>query len=279
MSIDRSVFFAAFGDNMFRCLPGLLMVVTSLRAFPAEHEWQVEEQFETFTILADYPEDPHRIQTQLTELAAELSDTLGVRSSGEPIQIVLFESRKNYLAYLKSSVPVSRDRRAVFVRKGQLTSIYCYRTEATLSDLRHEMTHALLHQHLQFLPLWMDEGLAEYFEETPQQRASSSRVKSIRWKASVGWSPDLDRLELIGAAEEMNLTDYRDSWAICSFLLNESEESRAFLRSYLTQIHDGNAVPRFSRHLKTSGGELQARSKAYYRKPVFRTAAELSDLK
>ena len=264
---------------MFRCLPGLLIGIVSLQAFAAEHEWLVQEQFETFSLLADFRVDAQEIQTQLKELVSELRDTLGIRPTGEPIQIVLFDSRKNYLAYLGSTVPASRDRRAVFVRKGSLTSIYCYRSDALTADLRHEMTHALLHQHVQFVPLWMDEGLAEYFEESPLRRPSSSRTKSVRFKAAVGWSPDLDRLEKIAVAGEMNSTDYRDSWALCSFLLNESNESRAFLCNYLQLIHDGNAPPRFSEFLTITSQGWQARAKAYFRKPVFQTAAERSDLK
>lgn len=263
---------------MFRCLPYLLIGIVSLQAVAGEQVWLVEEQFETFSLLADFRVDAPEIQTQLMELSSELSDTLEIRPNGEPIQIVLFESRKNYLAYLGPTVPTSRDRRAVFVRKGPLTSIYCYRTDALMADLRHEMTHAILHQHLQFLPLWMDEGLAEYFEESPLQRPSSSRTKSVRFKAAVGWSPDLDRLERIAVALEMNSTDYRDSWALCSFLLNESDASRAFLREYLRLIHDGHAPPRFSEYMMT-GDDWQARAKAYFRKPVFQVANERSDLK
>ncbi|GIT30210.1 MAG: hypothetical protein Ct9H300mP1_22560 [Planctomycetaceae bacterium] len=31
-------------------------------------------------------------------------------------------------------------------------------------DLRHEFTHGVLHSSLKRVPLWLDEGLAEYFE-------------------------------------------------------------------------------------------------------------------
>lgn len=259
---------------MIRCLLVLVIGIASLRAVAAEPEWVVREQFKSFSLLADYPVDAQEIRAQLTALESELDDTLEVKSTSEPIQIVLFESRKRYLSYLSSSVPASRARRAVFVRKGSLTSIYCYRSDALLTDLRHEMTHALLHQYLPFLPLWMDEGLAEYFEEEPQKRLSSSRTKSARWKAAVGWSPDLTRLEQIGAADEMNSSDYRDSWAICCYLLNESSGSRALLRDYLLQIHAGHDPPQFRVSLETAGNDWRIRSKDYFRRPVFRSAAE-----
>lgn len=259
---------------MIQCLLVLVIGIASLRAADQETDWVVREQFEKFSLLADYAVDAQKIRAQLTALESELEDTLGVKSTTEPIQIVLFESRKRYLSYLGSSVSASRSRRALFVRKGSLTSIYCYRSDEILTDLRHEMTHALLHQYLPFLPLWMDEGLAEYFEEEPQQRSSSSRTKSVRWKATVGWSPDLTRLEQIGAADEMNSSDYRDSWAICCYLLNESRESRALLRDYLLQIHAGHAPAQFRVSLATMGDDWRVRSKDYFRRPVFRSASE-----
>lgn len=264
---------------MFRCLIAMLIGIACLHSEAADHKWLIQAQFESFSLLSDYPVDAEAIQGKLDHLAKELQDTLGVSSSGELVQIVLFASRSNYLTYLDSAVPASRHRRAVFVRKGSLTTIYCYRSETTMTDLRHEMTHAVLHQHLQFLPLWMDEGLAEYFEEEPNGRPHSSRTKGIRWKSAAGWTPDLSRLEKISAADDMDTSDYRDSWAMCSFLINESDDSRTLLRDYLQQIHDGKAPPRFSVSLNSVGIDWKGRSRVYFRKPVFRSAGELAGVK
>ena len=38
------------------------------------------------------------------------------------------------------------------------------------TDLRHELTHALLHGVLKDVPLWLDEGLAGFFELPPDAR-------------------------------------------------------------------------------------------------------------
>lgn len=264
---------------MLRCLIAMLIGVGAFRTEAADHKWLVQAQFESFSLLSDYQVDSEDIQERLEQLSIELQSTLGVSSADEPVQIILFESRSNYLTYLGSAVPASRHRRAVFVRKGRLTTIYCYRSDKTMTDLRHEMTHAILHQHLQFLPLWMDEGLAEYFEEEPKARAHSSRTKGLRWRTAAGWSPDLDRLEKMPAADEIDTSDYRDSWAMCSFLINESDDSRALLRDYLQQIHDGKAPPKFSVSLNSVGMDWKGRSKAYFRKPVFRSAGELPGVK
>ena len=264
---------------MRRCLIAVLIGIAAFPTEAADHKWLVQAQFKSFSLLADYQVDAKEIQEKLDQLSIELLFTLGVRPTAEPIQIVLFENRSNYLTYLGSAAPASRHRRAVFVRKGSLTTIYCYRSDKTITDLRHEMTHAMLHQHLQFLPLWMDEGLAEYFEEEPHGRPHSSRTKGLRWKSAAGWIPDLSRLEKMPAADDMDTSDYRDSWAMCSFLINESDDSLALLRDYLQQIHDGKAPPKFSASLNSVGMDWKGRSKAYFRKPVFRSAGELPTIK
>jgi hypothetical protein len=52
-----------------------------------------------------------------------------------------------------------------------------------MTDLRHEMVHVRVHQHLPFAPLWLDEGLAECFEERLGSRADVSRRELLRWRA------------------------------------------------------------------------------------------------
>ena len=42
--------------------------------------------------------------------------------------------------------------------------VYTYWGNRIQQDLRHELTHAILHSVLKDVPLWLDEGLAEYFE-------------------------------------------------------------------------------------------------------------------
>ena len=46
-----------------------------------------------------------------------------------------------------------------------------YRNPEFGNDLRHECTHALLHAVLPAVPLWLDEGLAKYFEVQRASRA------------------------------------------------------------------------------------------------------------
>ena len=66
-------------------------------------------------------------------------------------------------------------------------------------DLRHEATHALLHVAVGDLPLWLDEGLAEYFEvhRRPSRPATPSTSPGCPRTSATGWTPDLARLETL----------------------------------------------------------------------------------
>ena len=81
---------------------------------------------------------------------------------------------------------------------------------------------------MQNLPLWIDEGLAEYHEVPrgthgfhPQHMAELNKLaKEGRWK------PDIRRLEEFRSPAEMTETDYAESWAWMHWLL-ETEPARA----------------------------------------------------
>ena len=99
--------------------------------------------------------------------------------------------------------------------------VYTYFNDRLDEDLRHEATHALLNVVMGDLPLWADEGLAEYFEGPSGgdglNRTHLARLPDDR---KSGWQPDLARPEAISAVRRMT-RDYRESWAWSpTYLLN-----------------------------------------------------------
>ena len=47
--------------------------------------------------------------------------------------------------------------------------VYTFWSDHLRQDLRHELTHALLNGVTKEVPLWLDEGLAEYYELPPER--------------------------------------------------------------------------------------------------------------
>jgi len=241
-----------------------------------ESRWVVEDKRGSFEVYAEFDPGIQDLWSQVDDVARELKVLVAVEPNNKPIQIILFRDQGSYLRFLANTIPQSRQRKAIFYRNGDVYQVYAYRSRTLITDLRHEVTHAILHQHLPFLPLWIDEGLAEYLEEPDFSRSDSSRTKSARWKARVGWSPSLQALENIPNAESMDADDYRDSWAMTCLLLNESDGSRQALRDYLAVIHQGEAPGPFSKFQKTADSAVFSRANSYFRKMPIRLSLDSS---
>lgn len=252
-------------------LRALCICQVFLAAYPSNRifafdNWQLTENRDNISLFAESRIDSREVWSQLDQVQRELQDALGVKTSDEPIQVFVFRTHRNYLNSLVRRLPQARFRSAIYFRDGEVSQVFVWQSRSMLVDLRHEMVHVLLHQYLPFLPLWLDEGLAEYFEETPEKRLSSFRMTEIQLKAKVGITPSLNSLEKIPSADQMNSDDYRDSWAWACLLLNESEESRNLLRRYFAEIHRGEAPAAVSRFGPAEIPDFQRRANSYFRK-------------
>jgi hypothetical protein len=121
-------------------------------------------------------------------------------------------------------------------------------------DLRHEVTHAYLHAVLDALPLWLDEGLAEYFEAPRSQRGfHRSHVERLLARMrQTGWQPNLRRLEQLNPERDLNQDDYAECWAWVHFLLESRPETAEVLRSYLADLRRSDPASPLSARLDQS---------------------------
>jgi hypothetical protein len=184
---------------------------------------------------------------------ADILATLNLKPSREPVVINLFASRREYLRAVRDVAPDAGSRRAIFVSTDSGGQVYCYRHSELVTDLRHELTHAILHSMLPFLPLWLDEGLAEYFETARDERASghpSQKRVALAAKFRVTWHPNLKKLEAKNDLSEVSLGNYREAWAWVHFLLHGPPEATHLLRRYLLTIQAEQPPGPFSAHLR-----------------------------
>ncbi|MEZ6129456.1 MAG: hypothetical protein R3C59_12300 [Planctomycetaceae bacterium] len=228
--------------------------------------WVVHETGTGVEIFAEAQIPTDAILTELMQVQHELDTLLNLPRTPQTVQVIVFSSQENYRNYLRRHIPEGVRRRAIFYKSGTTFQIYSFRHSDLMVDLRHEYTHALLHQSLPFVPLWIDEGLAEFMEERPEQRARSSRQSGMKWRCRTGWKPNLSNLEKIPSAAEMTADHYRDSWAWAAFLLNESAQTRNLLKQYLTAISAGEAPGSFSEWVASREPEVVNRVGSYFRR-------------
>ena len=99
--------------------------------------------------------------------------------------------------------------------------VFAYYSDDFVVDLRHETTHAVLHTLLPMVPLWLDEGLAEYFEVPAADRCQGNPhlkqvQRNVRWRRPAS----LVKLEATETLDQMDRDAYRDAWSWVHYLLH-----------------------------------------------------------
>ena len=172
----------------------------------------------------------------LIALEKQVGRTLDLPTPTEltPIEIYILDDRATFNHFLKYYYPELPPRRAFFFAQGERRVIYAYRGERMDEDLRHEACHALLHGAVGDLPLWLDEGLAEYFEQpTPSRGLNREHLSYLPADLKDQWQPNLERLEKLVDVRQMTPRDYRESWAWVHYLLNTTPQHRQALITYV----------------------------------------------
>lgn len=178
----------------------------------------------------------HRLLEELRLLRSAVSIKLGLPTTDEPIHVYLFSNADKFEAFFREHHPTLPRRRAFFVETDTRLSVYAYWGDRVAEDLRHEVVHGYLHAVVPNLPLWLDEGIAEYFE-VPRAMSGFNQphVKQLI-AMGVDWRPDITRLEQLASAGDMTQVDYAESWAWVHFMLESSPQHRDVLRNYLQTL-------------------------------------------
>lgn len=189
----------------------------------------------------------HRMVAELTSERQFICDRLGVPAGNEPIHVYLFGNEGDYREYVGREFPGFPERRAIFVETDVRLTVYAHWSDHVAEDLRHEVAHGYLHSAVPNLPLWLDEGLAEYFEVgRGRQGLNRTHVDYLRAQQTTAtWAPNLPRLEQLTAASNMTQLDYAESWLWVHYMLDTPERSAA-LSEYLATLRKGEPVDSLS---------------------------------
>ena len=237
---------------------GPFVILLSLAAAGILHaqtpapRWPHEHQIGQFEVHSDFDVEADRsLVAQLGSLRRDISETLQITIQPEPIHLLLFDQHATYESYLNRYFPGVPARRAMFIKRRGPGMVFAYRSRELSIDLRHETTHALLNASLPYVPLWLDEGMAEYFEGLPQegQRTNKAHLPSVRRRAFWGSVRSVDSLEAIEDLSNMGTREYQDAWSWVHFLLHESDSSKAILLKFLADLQAHSPPGQLSRRI------------------------------
>jgi hypothetical protein len=190
----------------------------------------------------------------LLSLETDIESSLGLRVRAEEpaVEVYILNDRQSFMHFLKFYYPELPQRRAFFLAQGAQRVVFTFMGDRLEEDLRHECTHALLNVASGDLPLWLDEGLAEYFEGPDNRHGlNPEHLDRLPHDLASGWKPDLARLETLKTVREMSPRDYRESWAWVHYLLNGTAPGKAALLAYLGDLRSRPDAAPLSDRLRT----------------------------
>ena len=225
-------------------------------ALPHRHKIRSEQ----LLVLSDFklPSD-HRLIVDLNELRQHVANSLELPLQKNPVVIYLFENELEYRQYLHVTYPGLPPRRAYFVGTPHELAVYTFWGERIQEDLRHEYTHGLLHAGLKNVPLWLDEGLAEYFEVSGPKpgRINEEHAQRLSLSLKNGWQPDLTRLERLEEFSQMQRVDYQEAWGWVHYMMHSSPEAKRSLLSYLDDLRSDPDPERLSARLQSDHSDFE----------------------
>jgi len=238
-------------------LASLLLVARPLAAAG----WPDERVAGPFICHADFSlADQQPLLDELTVLQRDIQAVLGLGQSREAVHLFLFQEKQTYQAYMKQYFPRVPARRALYIKGRGPGMVFAYRGPDFEEDVRHESTHALLHGTLPHVPLWLDEGLAEYFEVPHEKRPTGNpHFATVRAMLRAGQLPQLQELEAIENLDQMGREQYRDAWAWVHFMIHGPQEARDELSSYLQDLQNEAQAGRLSDRLRRRIPDLERR--------------------
>jgi hypothetical protein len=229
---------------------------------PTKHSLPVSQ----FVFVSDFELQRNLpIFKELSNLREQVYKELKLPPSSTKVLVYLFEDQDRYEQFMKAKYPELPRRRAFFLAQPRRLGgnedllVYTFWGNKINQDLRHELTHAILHSVLKDVPLWLDEGLAEFFEvPTNWHHINPNHVEQLR---QTGVKFDLARLEGLSDVQQMSPVEYRESWAWVHLMLRTTPPARQALLAYLQELRTnpqpGPLRPRLAAVMQVPESALQ----------------------
>lgn len=229
-------------------------------------KWPVELTIGQFIIHSDFPIDRQsKLLSELDSVRRDVRDLLELPAQESLIHIVLFRTQSEYQRYMRAYFPAIPERRAIFIQDRGPGMLFTYRHSNVASDLRHEVAHALLNTAEHPLPLWLDEGLAEYFECARESRwKGSPYLADILNLSHHRRIRPLENLAAVAKFDEFTADHYRDSWAWVHFFLHRNQQTREALVQVLHQHSRGERPASLDSFLQNQFASIEGELAAHF---------------
>ena len=172
-------------------------------------------------------------------------------------------NKARYDAFAARQFPGFPMRRAFFVETDTTLSVFAAWQDRIAEDLRHETTHGYVHAVVPTIPLWLDEGVAEFFDlPRSEQGVQAAHVAYLSGRLLEGtWRPDIDRMEALASAGDLSQDHYAEAWCWTHWMLHTTLQRCRLLQDYLADVRRASQTAPLSarlRHAEGLGTDLSA---------------------
>ena len=199
-----------------------------------------------------YIPSKHRLIDELTAKRRDIAEQLKLPVSDEPINVFVFKTEDQFRRFMNREYPDFPSRRAFFVKSDTTLKVFAYWGEKIGEDLRHEVAHGYLHSVVSNIPLWMDEGLAEYYELPRGKHGLNEQHVFLLNNAfrRKEWTPNVETLERLVSPAEMSQLHYAESWLWIHYLLESENGDPKLLQDQLARLRMSAESEPLSKFLK-----------------------------
>jgi tetratricopeptide (TPR) repeat protein len=261
-----------------------MLLCASQAALAAEPRWTMIEGA-TMTIVGDAPANKLRdVATQIEQFRAVVGGLIpnAGRPPSLPTAVFVFSTRRA----MQPFVPVANGTPAqvpgYFLSSGDMNHIVMTleRFEESAAIVYHEYTHLLLANAVRPIPVWLNEGLAEYYSSyklsADSRNAEIGRI--VEWRLTLLRNRFLPLSQIIAVDSATALHDaaerrsifYAESWALVHYLLSQVPDGGARLNKYAATVAEGRApAEAFHEAFGATPAEFEKQLRSYVRRPTF----------
>jgi tetratricopeptide (TPR) repeat protein len=239
------------------------------------------------------PNATRAIATNLLRMREALGKvtTLEMRAA-KPTYVLVFRSKASFAPYRdaifgKENAPVSGA--FVSAAAGNFIAVDAAAEGGVAHVVYHELTHHFMRNTVPGLPLWLDEGLAEYYstfsvrgDEVRVGYLIPAHVMSLRRREPLipmerFFALDQQSPEFTDARRQKRF--YAQAWALVHYFLAGGEARRARLDAFLDAIRAGRSAAEATAILGSDYPAMQQEIRSYVRRPSMTfTSYELDEL-
>lgn len=191
----------------------------------------------------------NQIETQATSMYEILADMVGQeRLKQVDLNVIIFPDWSSYLQYATVvGGPAMANSGGFYSNANNEAVTYMYEEdEQTLAVARHEAAHVILNGMLAAGPLWLHEGMAEYFELLSMRQQYTQVAPNSEWlnlaQSSIANGYPASLADYLDAPPEawrgdVQAVHYALGWSLVYFLLDSNDGRRA-LTALLQKLSD-----------------------------------------